>query len=107
MNPYRKALAKHYCPACDHRLRRVREPWGEDMLRTILVYPVVVFVGLVLGGAIAKLGWAEGRGAYVLGLTVVALLAFPLTDRFSRFFCDRCAAERSYAEVVSRGWLFA
>lgn len=107
MNLYRKALAKHYCPACDHRLRRVREPWAEEILRTILVYPVVVFVGLILGGGIEGLGWAEGRLAYFLGLTVVALVALPLADRFSRFFCDQCDAERTYAEVVSRGWLFA
>jgi hypothetical protein len=107
MNPYRKALAKHYCPVCDSRLRRLREPWGEDMLRTLLVYPVVAFAGLVIGGAISKLGWIEGRGAYVLGLVFVALVAFPLADRFSRYHCDQCEAERPYGEAVSRGWLFA
>lgn len=104
MNPYRQALARHYCPACDQRLRRLREPWGEDLLRTILVYPVVAFIGVVLGGALAKLGWAEGRMAYSVGVLAVALFAFPLADRFSRYFCDRCNAERAHGEVVSRGW---
>lgn len=107
MNPYRKALARHHCPACDTPLRRVRELWTEEALRKMLVFPAVAFVGLVIGGAIAKLGWADGRAAYALGVLLVALVACPLVDRFSRFFCDRCNVERSYSEVVSRGWIFA
>jgi hypothetical protein len=76
------------------------------MLRTILIYPVVAFFGLILGALVEKVGWADGRAAYALGLGILAVFTFPLFDRFARFLCSQCNAEHRYHEVVSRGWIF-
>ena len=107
MNPYRKVFAKHYCPVCDQKVRRVREPWGERMLREFLAYPVIGVLGLFIGGGLENAGWAEGRWAYIFGLLIALLIAFPLIDYFSRFSCERCNVEHPFSQLVSRGWFFA
>ncbi len=107
MNPYRKALAKHYCPVCNQRVRRVRQPWGERMLRELIAYPVIGILGLLIGGGLENAGWAEGRWAYIFGILVVFLIAFPLIDYLTFFYCEKCDTKRPFSQLVSHGWFFA
>lgn len=107
MNQYRKALAKHYCPVCGQRVRRVREPFAEAMLRQILAYPIVGLLGLFIGGALANAGWVEGRWAYILGVLTVLLFAYPFIEQFTRFYCDKCESIHSFSQVTSLSWIFA
>jgi len=107
MNQYRKALAKHYCPVCGQRVRRVREPLGEAVLRQLLAYPIIGIFGLFIGGGLERAGWAEGRWAYILGVSAILLFAYPFIEQLTRFCCEKCDTKLSFSQVTSRGWIFA
>ncbi|HTN48047.1 MAG TPA: hypothetical protein VMK32_01300 [Burkholderiaceae bacterium] len=104
MNPWRKALAKHYCPTCGERLVRVSATYSQ---RIVLETGLSIGVGLLvlaLGSAFDRLGLVSGPLAWVAALAIVACLAFPLVHIFDRFHCRPCARDFSYSEVMSRGW---
>jgi hypothetical protein len=107
MNLYRKAFAKHYCPSCRARARRIREPLLEAVLRELLLILPLGFGAVLLGSAVAKTGLATGYEALAAGSIVVGLAIHPFVERFSRFRCVSCGKESAFSEVVSRGWSLA
>jgi len=107
MNLYRKAFAKHYCPSCGARVRRIREPLLEAVLREIVLFLPIVFGALLLGSVVAKLGFASGYEALAFGCILVGLAIYPFLEQLSRYRCTACGKESSFREVVSRGWSLA
>jgi len=104
MNPWRKALAQHYCPVCNVRLARMHATFTERLaLESGLVIGAGALV-LVLGITLDQLGLVTGPLAWVTALALLAPVGFPIVHIFDRFHCRPCDREFGYAEVRSRGW---
>jgi predicted RNA-binding Zn-ribbon protein involved in translation (DUF1610 family) len=104
VNLYRKAFARHYCPTCGARARRIREPFVEWLLREALLFVPLAFGVVVLGGLVAKLGAASGYEALAVGCVLAGLAAYPVVEQYSQFRCSSCGKVSAFGEVVSRGW---
>ncbi|MCU0952782.1 MAG: hypothetical protein MUC68_17510 [Burkholderiaceae bacterium] len=105
MNPYRRLLARHYCPVCNVPVVRVRPSTVEGVLRELLAAPIVLFVGLLGAGVMERLGWLNAHASYVLAVLAAAMVAAPLLHRFAMYRCDVCLTCHKADAVVSRGWL--
>jgi hypothetical protein len=104
MNPWRKALAQHYCPVCDVRLARRHATFTERLALEAGLVVGACALALVLGGTLDRLGLVTGPLAWVTALALLALAGFPIVHIFDRFHCRPCDREFRYGEVRSRGW---
>ena len=68
MNLIRQSFAKHYCPRCDSRTRRVRSSFGEDLVQYSVFVLLYVPAYLVIGFFVESFGGPEIL-AWLLGFT--------------------------------------
>ena len=100
---YRKAYAKHYCPACENALIRVRQPLFESVLREVLLFAPLVFMAVVIGGIFSSWGVLAGSAALVAGFLLAGLVLYPVVEQYSVFRCTACERDIKFSETVSRG----
>ena len=106
MNPWRRSLARHYCPACGKRARRVHAPFLDGMAREIAGFAVFGFLAVVLGGSLQRFGVEPGRPSWVIALIVIGVLFYPVADLFVRYQCSGCSRRYSIGALRSEGWIF-
>jgi len=101
MNPWRRSLAKHYCPACGMGARRLRMPFWEGMVREVVPYFGLGFFALVLAGSLQRLAGVSGAAAWTASLVVLGPALFPVADRIARYECSGCSRRYSVDELRS------
>jgi len=103
MNLIRESFAKHYCPRCDSRARRVRSSFGEYLLQYSVFVLLYVPAYLVIGFFVESFGGSE-----VLAWLLASLVAWTPVNLFyfrsSAFCCRSCGYVAQSSEVKNRGW---
>ena len=106
MNPWRRSLAKHYCPACGMRAKRLRMPFWEGMVWEVVTCVVLGFLALVLAGSLQRLAGVASGVAWTVSLVLLGIAFFPVVDRIARYQCSGCSKRYSVDELRSEGWFF-
>jgi DNA-directed RNA polymerase subunit RPC12/RpoP len=103
VNPWRKAFARHHCPACGTRVRRVSATLSERLGLELALLAGFALAAWALSRLLAWSGLGEGE-AWALAIVALALVAYPLPHRLRRYRCLPCGREYRWGEVKSEGF---
>ncbi|MET1082807.1 MAG: hypothetical protein ABWY12_07115 [Burkholderiales bacterium] len=106
MNPWRRSLARHYCPACGKEAMRVRAPFFDGMAREMQDSFSSAFLAVVLAGSLQRFGVEPGGLSWVVALAVTGMLFYPVADLFVRHKCSGCSHRYAIGDLRSEGWIF-
>jgi hypothetical protein len=103
MNAWRKAFARHQCPACGVPVLRVRPPLSERLQFELVL---LAAFALLMWLAAALLQWSglERGVAWAAAFVAAAVALYPAAHIMRRYRCLRCEREYGFGEVKSAGW---